>query len=449
MLSFLIEAGAGHAQGGHLQFTGPDGHQGIAGNEAAVDIRAAGNGIELYVLLDMLIDEVEACLLEGGARLGDAPKGGQVVVVRRVIAFLHQQMDIAGGEAKEGNLFLLQDPPDPAQVRMGHIAVIEGQHTAAGQGAQLPVPHHPAAGGDVHHRFMGPDVVLKDDLLHLVQYKAAMGVDHALGFARGTGGEHDEQGRISADLSKLKMLRSGAVNKVIPTDAVFNVMDAAVVTIVMGNDHLFRLHLGLDQSSLVHHVEDLALIGIAVGGEEDLGMQLGKPVCCGIGADVRGAGAPGSAHCHRGQHGHDGFGNVGHIACHQVAFSHADLAQLGCQAGHLGIQFPAADDTAVVGLISENDGGSVSIVPFQQVFRVIEPGSREPLGAGHFVAILQNTGIGFGGDHMEILPAGAPEFFRFFHGPPVKGGVVRKGLTHPVSGKFHEIPDVGILFFFL
>ncbi|MNH02851.1 hypothetical protein D3C79_620970 [compost metagenome] len=103
----------------------------------------------------------------------------------RGITLLVQGIQVLGGGAKQADLFVAGQIPEYVAVRVEGRAIVEHQSGAGGEGAHQPVPHHPAAGGEVEHPLPRLDVAVQLMLLEVLQQGAADAVDYALGFAGG------------------------------------------------------------------------------------------------------------------------------------------------------------------------------------------------------------------------------------------------------------------------
>ena len=71
-----------HGQGRALKLAGVYRADDVPGGKAAVDVRAAGDGIEMEILLDFLVDVLKSFRGERRAGLGDLPQRGEVDISR-------------------------------------------------------------------------------------------------------------------------------------------------------------------------------------------------------------------------------------------------------------------------------------------------------------------------------------------------------------------------------
>ena len=67
-----------------------------------------------------------------------------------------------------------------ALIRKGR-AVIQHQRCTAGEARHQPVPHHPAAGGEVEERVLGSNIAVQPVLLQVLNERATRPMDNALG----------------------------------------------------------------------------------------------------------------------------------------------------------------------------------------------------------------------------------------------------------------------------
>ena len=92
-----------------------------------------------------------------------------------------------------------------------------------------PVPHHPAAGGDVKDPVLALEIRMEDQLFQVVDQNAARPLDHALGLARGPGGKHDEDRMVEGQLFKLKSRRLFLCQKVFIMDRVWDALEIGIM----------------------------------------------------------------------------------------------------------------------------------------------------------------------------------------------------------------------------
>ena len=66
-----------------------------------------------------------------------------------------------------------------------------------------PVPHHPAAGGEIKDSVLPFQVGMEHQFFELVDQDAGHTLDHAFGQAGGARGIHDVKGMVGRDLDKI------------------------------------------------------------------------------------------------------------------------------------------------------------------------------------------------------------------------------------------------------
>lgn len=148
------------------------------------------------IVLDVPVDEVESLRRERAAGREDVPQLCQAVGLARTQIALGQAIEESGGDAEVGDPFgvgvIEQDAPRPE----GRRAVIEQQRGPAGQAGNQPVPHHPAASGEVEETIPGPDIAMQLVLLEVLQKGPASAMNQALRLAGCPGGKQDIEGMI-------------------------------------------------------------------------------------------------------------------------------------------------------------------------------------------------------------------------------------------------------------
>ena len=89
---------------------------------------------------------------------------------------------------------------------LGKRAAVKQQERGfAGQAADQPVPHHPAAGGEVKNRSPGRRSACSRCSFEMLQQRAARAVDNALGLAGGAAGKQDVQRVIERQAGKFNV----------------------------------------------------------------------------------------------------------------------------------------------------------------------------------------------------------------------------------------------------
>ena len=120
--------------------------------------------------------------LEAAARRRHEPGGAAAV-------------DEAGAGAEVRHLEAIDRVPQHVEGRMRRRPVVEHDRRAFGQRRDQPVPHHPAAGGEVEQPIAGADVAVQAQLLVVLQQHAAGAVHQRLGQA-GRAGRIEDRERV-------------------------------------------------------------------------------------------------------------------------------------------------------------------------------------------------------------------------------------------------------------
>jgi hypothetical protein len=174
---------------------------------------------------------------------------------------------------------------------MHGVAVVKQDRGPAGQGGEEPVPHHPAAGGDVEDLVFPLEIAMDDQFLQVVDQDSTRALDHALGLAGGAGGKHDEHRMIEGQLLEFHREVIILGQKILEVDRVGNAADVRLFLRVRHDDDLFERGNPLgDLGGIGHGVEILALVEITVDGDQGLGLYLAEPVKGRGRTDVGGAG---------------------------------------------------------------------------------------------------------------------------------------------------------------
>lgn len=174
----------------------------------------------------------------------------------------------------------------------------------------------------------------------------------------------------------------------------------------------------------------LAAVAVAVDGEEDDGFDLLEAVEDAAGAEVRGAGGPDAADGRGGEERHDRLRDVGEVTADAVAGADPECAEFGGEGADLAAEFGPADQGLGVGLVDVDEGrgtGAQRVLRGTQgVFRVVEGGTGEPLGAGHG-AVADDRLVRGGEPYVEPVGDGPPEGVQFVDGPAMQRRVATVG----------------------
>ena len=336
-LSFLVPDIDGHAEAPALDLAAPDRKDGRAQHETGDNVGAARNGAERHILPDVAIDEIEALRHQRRASGEDHAHGRKIMRLARLEARLLHRVDEFGRCAEDVDLFRVDIVEKHALVGCEGRAVEKAERRFRREAGDEPVPHHPAAGGEVEEALARLDVAMELVLLQMLEKRAARRMDDAFGHAGRAAGKHDVERMAEGQPREGKRRIARALQKRRPA---FDVRQVGNVVAEEGHDDgMFeRGKPGHDLRELVAARQFLAGIAIAVAGHQHPGLDLAEAVQHAFRAEIGRAGRKDRADGSRRQHGDDGFRAVGHEGGHAVAGLHAPALQHGGETGHLGAQ---------------------------------------------------------------------------------------------------------------
>ncbi len=137
----------------------------------------------------------------------------------RHVARLVHRIDILGRDAEMGNTLFLRQRKQRLRPRMKRRAIEQHQPRARQQAGDQPVPHHPAAGGEVEQHVVLAQVAVQQMLADVLQQDAAGPVHDALRLAGGAGGEQDEQRMVKRQRREGKRRARMRCDEIRPRDA--------------------------------------------------------------------------------------------------------------------------------------------------------------------------------------------------------------------------------------
>ena len=198
-----------------LQFTLVHRQQRAARHERRADVGAAAGREQPDVRSDVLVDPSEALGRQRRARRADCAQRFQVVVPARLDARLLAAREQAGADAHAGDLSVLIELPQHAQVGVGGTAVVEHDRGFAEQAADEEVPHHPAGRGEPEHAVVRAQVEVQA-LLQLLDQDPAVALHDRLRQAGGAGRVEDPQRMVERDLLEAELGTLAAAQQLSP-----------------------------------------------------------------------------------------------------------------------------------------------------------------------------------------------------------------------------------------
>ncbi len=430
-----------HAETRGLDLATPHRAGGIAEHEAGDDIGAAGDRGEVHVFLDIAVDVIEAFGGERRAGGGDEPHRRQVMGLGGLEARLLAGVDIFRRGAEHVDVLSLREIPHH-RLRRERRAVVEHERRARGDAGGEPVPHHPAAGGEVEQPLAVAQVALQAVLLHVLQQRAAGAVHDAFRHAGGAGGEQDIDGMIERQPLEGERLRRERLEERCKRLRARHACRHGIRLAEIGHDHDLagRRQLAGDRLQLVGDFDLLAVVPVAVDGHEYLGLDLPEAVEHAALAEVGRARREDGAERGDRQHQRDGFRQVGQHGGDAVALSHARRGKRLLQARDQRVEFVPGEPGGDLVLAAE-DHGVAAAGRLQQVFREIDFGVGKKLRPGHAVAVDQPA-LALVADHPVDVPDEVPERAALADRPVMQVAVVLQRQAVALVGRGDEGGDV-------
>ena len=436
------------AQPAALQLAAPHGQRGVAEREARHDVGAAGDRRQAEVVLDDLIDVVEALLGERAPGREHRPQVRELEILARHHTQLPRRVDVLGRRAEVGHPLLFGEDPERAPAIDERRAVEQEQRRPRGEAGDEPVPHHPAARGEVEQAVAALQVAVQQMLLEVLQQRAARAVHDAFRRAGGARRVQDVDRMVERQARILD--RAGRVRRkeVVPADGAANRRHAgdrpARAFEIRHHDHpLHRWQLGNDLRNLVDDRQCLAVVPVAVDGHQHARLDLAEPVEHAAHAEIGRAGRPDGAERRRAQHRDDRLGQVRNEGGDAVARCQAGGLQRRRHPRHQRAELCVADARAIAVLAAKDERlrRIVAATRGEQVLGEIEAGVGKPARARHLVPIDERTFAALADDAGEI-PEGPPERLALVVRPAPQCVIGRKRSARRVRDLAREFGDV-------
>ena len=399
----------------------PDGHQRAPADEGGAHVGATAHRGEQQVGAHGLVDPVEPLGRQRRAGRADPPQSAEVGHLARHHARLAAGEEEGRGGAEEGDALVGRHPPQGGQVGMAGVAVEQHRGGPHQQARHEVVPHHPAGRREPEEAVARPEVVVQGQHLVVLDEDAAVAVHDRLGEPGGPGGVQDVERVVERDVVDLEVGRLGdqlgpGHRPVVPGRL------GVGGQVRHRHGRAQRRQLGPDRRHLGGAVDGAVAVAVAVHRQQHGGLDLAQPVDDAAGAELRRARRPDRAQAGRGQEGDDRLGDVGQVGGHAVAAAHPQPHQARTTAGHLLAQLGHRQLVAAAGLREPDQGRAVRLAA-QGVGRVVQPGAREPAGAGHG-GVGQRRADRGGRVELEVVPHRLPEPVEVGDRPAPQGVVV-------------------------
>ena len=207
---------------------------------------------------------------------------------RRCETRLLDRVDVLGGGAKSLDALLRHIVEESVAVRMERGAVVECQGRPAGECAHLPVPHHPAAGGEVKEPLSALHVAMQRQLLDVLQQRAAGAVHDAF---RGTGGArrvHDVERVVEGEAFEFDLRGGVPGDEIVQCHGLLDRRDVGCGRGVRHDDDAFdRRNSGRHRPEPTDGIEPLTAVEVSVRAEQHLRRDLAESIHDALHAEIR------------------------------------------------------------------------------------------------------------------------------------------------------------------
>src|SRR5690606_33872964 len=380
-------------------------------NETATDVGAAGDGAEQGVWCAVAVDPVVVFRQQGGAGGED---DAQMALIERFggLEFRFAAAgDEAGAGAEMGDFFLHHRIPKEVQAGIAGGAV-DGDYGGAGHQCRgLPVPHHPAAGGEVEEAVFRAHVAVEHEFLRVVDQQASGAMHDALGFAGGAGGIEDVDRMVRVHGRERRCLPCTKGQSLVPGGDQFALNRGFIWQLLDADHHFQGWQLCNQFREVVLAGKHLTAVAITVYYDQGRRFDLAEAVVDGTYAEVRRGGTPDGAQTGGRQHADQGFVAIGDHACDPVALDNALASQEGFQRAGVGFQLSVGLAQCRAGFAIGRHGFFISMVTIgeaQQIGRKVQFHAREPFRAGHFT-VAKNPFGRYLTDQAAVVPDFLPE----------------------------------------
>jgi len=233
-------------------------------------------------------------------------------------------------------------PQNPPAVDEG-TAVIQQQGGAGRQPGRQPVPHHPAASGEVEQAVALADIGVELMLLEVLEQDASRAVDDAFRHAGRPRRVHDVERMIEGESRRFEpaSCRVGRDEAGIGNGLGRARHQPIRLVLKIGHQHqpADAGQFGHQFGQFRPQVDGLAVVPVAVAGDQRLGLGLAEAVDHALDAEIRRGAGEHRPETGGRQHRHHGFRQVGQIGGHPIPGAHANLSQRRRKPGDLAAQF--------------------------------------------------------------------------------------------------------------
>ncbi len=167
--------------------------------------------------------------------------------------------------------------------------VIEQKCSAGGDTGSQPVPHHPSAGGEIEEAITVANIRMQAVFFQVLQQHTARAMHNAFRNARRAGRKQDTKRMIEGEPRELDFFGLERFQSRIKRNALFSAVSNGFRFAEIGDDDgTFQARqLCRHLSNLVGNVNALAIIPVAIAGEEKLWFDLAETVEYALHAKIR------------------------------------------------------------------------------------------------------------------------------------------------------------------
>ena len=218
--------------------------------------------------------------------------------MRGTSAIFLQRVDVLGRRAEVRHPLGVGELPQHAAAVDERRAVVQQQRRAGREARHEPVPHHPAAGREVEQAVAGLHVAVQQVLLQVLQQRAAGAVHDALRHAGRARRVQDVERMIERQPRVVDRPAGDTARRTRPSATARERRELVGVADPFLRDTARRRRarpIGSLRDDLRHLVEDrdrLAVVPVAVDGEEHARLDLAEAVEHALHAEVRRARRP-------------------------------------------------------------------------------------------------------------------------------------------------------------
>ena len=388
---------------------------------------------------ELLVDVAVALGRERRAGGAEDADRAEIVVAPRLQARLAAGHQEGRAHAHERRPRLLREPPLPAGVGPGRVAVEHDDRRAQEQRSDERVPHHPGGRREPLQTPARLEVPAQRVRLEVLEQDAAVPVHDGLRNARRAGREQHAQRVVEGDRQEFQ--RPGLGQQLAPGHGVGDLVPA------IGDVHDVAQagQRGANRGHFGPAVDRAVAEAVAVDGQQDHGIELREAVDDAAGAELGSAAGPDRADARRRGERDQRLGDVGHVGDDAIARLDTEAQEARAGARDRLAQVREGELHAVARLRVGDHGDLPGIrVVADQVLGEVEARAREPGGRRHALGRDHGGIRGVRLDSREV-PDRRPEARQVVDGPALELVVGREFEAALALEPADVAPDLGRL----